>query len=142
MTNVRDVPADRLIEAAAAKLEKMEQFKPPEWSKFAKTGISRERPPVQKNWWWIRAASILRKTYLNHGMGVSKLRKEYSGRKNRGHKPEHTFRASGSSIRKIMQQMEAAGFLKQEKNQKGRVIKRVITQEGTSFLNEVSKSLK
>ncbi len=141
MVNAKDIPADKLIEATAVKLEKMAEFKPPEWSIFVKTGMSRQRPPTQANWWWLRAASILRKTYLNHGVGVSKLRKEYGGRKNRGHKPEHTFKASGSIIRKIMQQMEVAGFLASQRNPKGRVLKRAITKKGTDFLNEVSKSL-
>ena len=131
MQKVSEVKASELIECAAKKMEKMEEFKPPEWSAIVKTGVDRERPPQQDNWWWIRSASVLRKIYLNQTLGVSKLRKEYGGRKNRGHKPEHKYPASGSVIRKVLQQLEAAGFVKMEKG-KGRKI----TAKGSAFLKE------
>lgn len=142
---VTEVPTDKLIEEVAKRLEKMPEFKPPLWSVYVKTGMSRERPPLQTNWWWIRAASIMRKSYLDKGIGVSRLRKLYGGRKNRGHKPEHKFRSSGSIIRKIMQQMEAAGYLQKQtgKTKKGttRVMKRVLTTKGAQFLNEAAKAV-
>jgi small subunit ribosomal protein S19e len=137
MVSVQEVDSQQLILKAAEKLEKMEEFKPPAWAAYAKTGVHKERPPVQANWWWIRSASILRKVYLGQKAGVSKLRKEYGGRKNRGHKPEHKYRASGSVIRKILQQHEKAGFVKTEKG-KGRSI----TPKGQSFLNSIAKSMK
>jgi len=133
MQKVSEVKASDLIESAAKKMEKMEEFKPPEWSSIVKTGADRERPPTQDNWWWIRSASILRKVYLNQALGVSKLRKTYGGRKNRGHKPEHKAKASGSVIRKILQQLEAAGFVKTEKG-KGRKI----TPKGSAFVKEAT----
>ena len=133
MPKVAEVAASEIIEKAAKRIEKMEEFKPPEWSVFVKTGLDKERPPQQDNWWWLRSASILRKIYLNQSLGVSKLRKEYGGRKNRGHKPEHKKRAYGSIIRKILQQLEAAGFVKIEKG-KGRKI----TAKGSAFLKEVA----
>lgn len=138
--SVKDVGARELIEKAAAGLEKMEELKPPDWAGFVKTGVSRERTPSQRNWWWIRAASILRKVYLGQKIGVSKLRKVYGGRKNRGHKPEHKYKASGAVIRKILQQLEAAGFVETGKDKK-KPAGRVITQKGRSFLNETAKSI-
>jgi small subunit ribosomal protein S19e len=137
MASVHDVNAQDLILKTAEKLEKMPELKPPEWAKFVKTGMHKERVPVQSNWWWIRAASMLRKIYLNQRMGVSKFRKIYGGRKNRGHKPEHKYKASGAIIRKILQQLEAAGFVKTEKG-KGRSI----TPQGQSFLDGIAKSMK
>lgn len=131
--SIRDVPPERLIEEAAKKLQAMEEMKPPAWSSFVKTGVSRERPPQQKDWWWTRAASILRKFYSGKDMGVSNLRKAYSGRKRRGHKPEHRYKASGAIIRKILQQLESAGFLKTMKG-KGRLI----TPKGKAFLREAA----
>jgi small subunit ribosomal protein S19e len=135
MVSVNDVDAQELIERAARELEKMEEMKPPEWSRFAKTGVHKERPPVQENWWWLRAASVLRKVYLKQS-GVSRLRNEYGGRKRRGHKPEHSYKASGAVIRKALQQLEAAGFVKTEKK-KGRVI----TPKGQSFLNRIATEI-
>jgi small subunit ribosomal protein S19e len=137
MASVKDVDSQKLLKNVAERLEKMSEFKPPSWSVFVKTGVNRERPPSQQNWWWIRAASVLRKVYLNQNMGVSRLRNVYGGRKNRGHKPEHKYKASGSIIRKVVQQLEAAGFVKAEKG-KGRVI----TKKGKAFLNEAAKAVK
>lgn len=137
MTSVKEVDTQHLIIKAAEALEKIPEFKPPEWAAFVKTGVSRQRSPSQANWWWIRSAAILRKVYLNQKVGVSKLRKAYGGRKNRGHKPEHKYRASGSIIRKILQQHEKAGFVKTEKG-KGRTI----TPKGQKFLDGIAKSLK
>lgn len=137
MTTVKEVPSEALIMKAAAELEKMEEIKPPEWATYARTGVSRERPPTQKNWWYIRAAAVMRKVYLGNALGVSKLRKIYGGRKNLGHKPEHKRPASGAVIRKVLQQIEAAGFVKTEKG-KGRKI----TPKGQSFLNRMVKEMK
>jgi small subunit ribosomal protein S19e len=137
MVSIKDVDTQQLVMKAAESLERMEEFKPPEWAVFVKTGVHKQRPPSQANWWFIRSASILRKVYLNQRLGVSKLRKVYGGRKNRGHKPEHKKRASGNIIRKILQQHEKAGFVKIEKG-KGRSI----TPKGQKFLDGVAKSIK
>ena len=135
MPKISEVTAINLIDASAKKMEKMEEFNPPAWSVVVKTGVNKERPPQQDNWWWIRSASILRKIYLNRILGVSKLRKTYGGRKNRGHKPEHKYKASGSVVRKILQQLEAAGFVQTEKG-KGRKI----TAKGSAFLKECTNA--
>jgi small subunit ribosomal protein S19e len=136
MVSVKDVPSETLIMRAAEEMEKIEQIKAPEWATYAKTGVHKERVPTQKNWWQIRSAAVLRKIYLGNALGVSKLRKEYGGRKNLGHKPEHKRPGSGSVIRKILQQLEAAGFVKIEKG-KGRKL----TPKGQSFLNKLVKEL-
>jgi small subunit ribosomal protein S19e len=137
MASARQADTQQLVMKAAAELEKLPEFKPPEWASFVKTGVHKQRPPTQDNWWYIRSASILRKIYLNQSLGVSKLRKVYGGRKNRGHKPEHKKRASGNIIRKILQQHEKAGFVKTEKG-KGRTI----TPKGQKFLDGVAKAIK
>ncbi len=134
---VRDVDAEKLILKAAEEFGRMEELRPTAWSSFVKTGVSRQRPPTQDKWWNIRQASMLRKLYMSgHGMGVSRTRTVYGGRKNRGHKPEHSFPASGSIIRKSYQQLEKAGFVKTEKG-KGRLI----TPKGQKFLNGIAKEI-
>ena len=137
MVSAKDVPAQELIGRAAAELQKVNEMKPPDWATYSKTGVHRERPPTQKNWWYLRSASVLRKLYMGQSLGVSRLRKVYGGRKNLGHQPEHKRKASGAVIRKVLQQLEAAGFVKTEKG-KGRTI----SPKGQSFLNRVTKSLK
>ena len=136
VTMIKEVEADKLIERVSQELEKMEAMKPPQWASFVKTGVSRERPPQQKNWWYIRSASMLRKLYIEGTIGVSRMRRVYGSRKRRGHKPEHKYPASGSVIREIFQQLEKAGLVKTEKR-KGRML----TPKGKAFLKELAKSV-
>ncbi len=135
--NIKELPANSLIEKTAQKLKTMDEFKPPEWSKFVKTGVHKERTPQQEDWWHLRTAAVLRKVGIEGTVGVERLRKEYGGRKNMGHKPEHKQKASGSIIRNVLKQLEAAGFVSTKKA-KGRTL----TQKGVSFLTEVSKELR
>jgi small subunit ribosomal protein S19e len=137
MVTAKDVPAESLIMRAAQELQKVDGIKPPEFASYVKTGVHKERPPEQKDWWYIRSASVLRRIYLGNKIGVSKLRKAYGGRKNLGHQPSHKRPASGAIIRKVLQQLEAAGLVKTEKG-KGRVI----TPKGQSFVNRITKDIK
>jgi len=136
MTSVKDVDVQKLVPKVAEELKGMEQMAMPKWAEFVKTGSSRERPPQQKNWWWIRGASILRQVYFQK-QGVTKFRKHYAGRKNLGHQPEHRVLASGKIIRTLLQQLEQVGMLKTEKG-KGRSI----TSKGQKFLDGIAKEVK
>lgn len=113
MVNALEVPADLLIERVAAKLkEKYPQVKPPAWAYFAKTGPHKERPPVNKDWWYVRAASMLRKMYKSgEPIGIETFRVIYGGRQNRGSAPERFRKAGGSVPRKLLQQLEEAGLV-------------------------------
>ncbi|MEA1992848.1 MAG: 30S ribosomal protein S19e [Euryarchaeota archaeon] len=134
MTTVYDVQADKLIGKLKEELKSVEEVSPPEWSKFVKTSSSRERRPDQEDWWYIRAASILRKVYMNGPLGVSRLRRVYGSKKNRGHKPWRFRKASGAVIRNILQQLEKAGLVENDTG-------RVITPKGQSLLDNVSQSI-
>jgi len=136
MASVKEADSQKLVIRTAEKLKELPGMGMPDWARFVKTGHSRERPPQQENWWWIRGASVLRNVYLQ-GQGVSRLRKVYSGRKNRGHKPEHSVRGSGKLIRVLLKQLEAEGFVKTEKG-KGRTI----TPKGQKFLDGIAKELR
>lgn len=123
-----------LIANVAKKLENIEQIQPPVWASFVKTGVHKERAPQQADWWYLRCAAVLRKVALMGPIGVSKLRVQYGGRKNRGHKPDIFRKGSGSILRNALQQLEAAGLVKQDdiKGHKGRVI----TAQGESLLDK------
>ncbi|MBN1896728.1 MAG: 30S ribosomal protein S19e [Candidatus Aenigmarchaeota archaeon] len=133
--NLNEYPADKLIGDLKEKMKTMEEFKPPEWAQFVKTGVHKERVPQQEDWWYIRAAAVLRKVGIEGVVGTQRLRKAYGGRKNLGHKPEHKKKASGSIIRKILQQLEAAGFVATKKG-KGREL----TKKGSSFITDAGKA--
>ncbi|MFB6209435.1 MAG: 30S ribosomal protein S19e [Candidatus Nanohaloarchaea archaeon] len=128
MTTVYDVKAEPLIQRVAKELE--EEFEAPEWTEFVKSGVHRERPPEQDNWYHVRCAAILRKIYLDGPLGVSRLRTIYGGRKKNGHGPEHHGKASGKVIRTALQKLEEAGLVETEEGEG-----RKITGEGRSFLD-------
>lgn len=134
MASVLQVKPEKLIESLKEELKKIEEIKPPEWSYFVKSGRHRQRPPEQEDFWYIRAASILRQLYL-HPVGVERLRTYYGGRKNRGRAPSKFRKASGSIIRKILQQLEKAGLI--EKSKKGRKL----TPHGHRLLSKVAKAV-
>ena len=145
MPTAYDVPSDKLIERIKEELKKETEIKPPEWAIYVKTGVHKERAPVQPDWWYIRAASILRKIYLKGPIGVSRLRIAYGGRHRRGVKPEHFARGSGAIIRKILQQLEKADYIQKKEGHgsKGRVIVgRVLTTKGHSFVDKLAAEIK
>ncbi len=140
MSLLYDVDATTLIYKTADELKKIQSIKPPVWATFCKTGMSKERPPTQTDWWYLRAASILRTAAMHGPIGVSKLRTRYGGRKNRGHKPDRFYRGAGNLIRKIFQQLEKADLLKQtpkDAEHKGRIV----SPKGHSLLDKVALTL-
>nr|AOZ55979.1 ribosomal protein S19E (S16A) [uncultured korarchaeote] len=136
MVTAKDIEADRLIPALAEVLRRIPELKQPEWAMFVKTGPHKQRPPIQTDWWYIRASSILRRIYLDGPVGVERLRTYYGGRKRRGVKPEHTVKASGKVIRAILQQLEKAGLVAK---QPGRG--RVITPRGQALLDKLAAKI-
>jgi len=138
MTTAYDVPADVLIDRLSKYLkENYKEIQPPEWSGYVKTGSHAERVPQNPDWWYVRSASMLRKLYMNGPIGVSRLRKEYGGRKRRGVKPAHFAKAGGNIIRTILQQLERAGLAQKDKNNG-----RTITGKGRSLLDAMSTQIK
>ncbi|MDK2876151.1 MAG: small subunit ribosomal protein S19e [Archaeoglobaceae archaeon] len=132
--SVYDVPAELLISRVAEKLK--DAVSPPEWAKFVKTGVNRERAPEQSDWWYIRLASIFRRIYINGPVGIERLRTYYGGRKRRGVKPAHFRRGSGAIIRNALHQLEQLGFVK--KTPMGRVL----TPAGRAYLDRIANELK
>ena len=138
-----DVPADLLIKRLAKYLkDEVDEVRPPEWAMFVKTGPHVQRPPQDPDWWYVRCASLLRKLYMRGPIGVERLRGMYGGRKDRGHRPEHHVKASGSIIRKALQQLEAAGLVAKATDEKGHVIGRVLTPKGRSLLDRIATQIK
>jgi len=137
MVTVRDVDQAALVKRAAQDLAK--KLSMPDWAKFVKTGVQKERPPEQANWWYLRAASIMRNVYLNGPVGVERLRTVYGGKKSLGHQPTHFRKASGKIIRAILQDLERAKLVESvTKPSRGRKV----TREGQRFLDNMSREVK
>jgi len=124
----------------ASALKSIPEFKEPEWAKFVKSSSSKERPIEDPDFWYKRAASILRQIYKKRIVGVNRLRTKYGSKKNRGMKPERFVRAGGKIIRTILQQSDKAGFTETIKEIKGTREKRPgrkLTEKGKKFLENL-----
>ncbi|KAF2093705.1 40S ribosomal protein S19 [Rhizodiscina lignyota] len=132
--SVRDVPADKFIEAYAAFLKRQGKLPIPGWVDTVKTSNSNELPPQSIDWFYIRAASVARHVYLRKTVGVGRLRKVHGSTKNRGAAPSHHVDASGAVDRKVMQALEQIGVLEKDEDKGGRRI----TQSGQRDLDRIA----
>lgn len=108
---VRDVTAAEFIAAFAKYLRESDAFVLPEWVDIVKTANGRELPPLDPNWFYVRAASIARKVYLNDGIGVGALARWYGKAKYRGTLPRRHHDASRKIIRTILIMLEEQGLI-------------------------------
>ena len=107
MTNsVYEINAQEYNLKLAEALKKLPEFQEPEWAKFVKSSPAKERPIDDEDFWYKRAASVLRNIYKKGSVGVERLRTKYGSKKNRGFKPEEFRKGSGKIIRTILQQEE------------------------------------
>ena len=136
MATIFDVPVNELLEEVAKELKNVPEIQAPEWALYVKTGVHKERPPQQPDWWHMRCAAVLRSVRLLGPVGVAKLRVKYGGRKNRGHKPDAFRKGSGNILRKVLQQLENAGLVKQA--EVGVYKGRVATPKGISLLDKTA----
>jgi small subunit ribosomal protein S19e len=132
--SIYEVPADEFNNKLAEALKKIPEFKMPEWAEYVKTSVARERPPAEEDWWYKRAASILKQICIKGIVGVQRLKTRYGGRKNRGRKPERFKKGSGKIIRTILQQAEKAGFTEKVTGIKPG---RQLTAKGKEFLDSI-----
>lgn len=136
MVRVHDVPADRLIEALAEHLKKVPELDQPAWAPYVKTGSHAERPPQKPDWWYTRAASILRKVYVHGPIGLQKLESAYGGSKAVAYFPKHHRDAGGAVIRNSLKGLEQADLVTKQGN-KGRIL----TPKGVALLDKTSKEI-
>jgi small subunit ribosomal protein S19e len=135
MVTLYDVPADALIEALADRLE--DRIEAPDWIDYAKTGVSKELPPQQDDFWATRAASLLRKVAVDGPVGVDRLSTAY-GDHNQGSTryrvaAAHADAGSKKIIRTALQQLEDEGLVSTAQGEG-----RVATPAGQSLLDEVA----
>ena len=136
MTTVYDVPADHVIRRVAEELKKRKEITPPAWAAFAKTGVHKEMPPEDPDWWFVRAAAVLRRVYVDGPLGIERLRSFYGGKQNRGSRPNRFRKGSGSILRKSLQQLEMAGLVIHDKTG------RRVSPAGMAFLDNLSQEVK
>ena len=136
MKDIRAIEAGKFNKLLAEALKEIEEFKKPEWVDFVKTSVHKVRPTLEADFWYKRAASILRQIYIRGIVGVGRLRTRYGGRKKRGSKPSEFRKSGGKVIRTILQQAESAGLIEKIKDKKAG---RKLTSKGRVFLEDLAK---
>jgi len=122
-STLKDVPAQQFIAALAAHLKKSGKFELPHWHDLVKTSTARELAPLDPDWYYVRAASLLRKVYLRGGIGVGAFSKVYGGSGVRSSASRaHFIRAARGLIRHILKQLETEDLIGKKKDAKGRYI--------------------
>jgi small subunit ribosomal protein S19e len=138
MVTLYDVPADELIDELADRLK--DRIDEPEWLQFAKTGSSREMPPQDDDFWYVRAGSLLRKVATNEPVGVDRLATEYGGHKSGTNRytvaPGRSETGGKKIIRTILQQLEEEGLVETAQGEGRR-----ISAEGRSFLDNAASDV-
>jgi small subunit ribosomal protein S19e len=137
MTTLYDVPAADLIEAVADRLADDGDVEAPDWIEFTTTGVGRELPPEQEDFWQRRVASILRKVAVDGPVGVGSLATAYGSTKGGSNRyqvrPPSQSDASRKIIRTALQQLEDADYVETEGNDG-----RVVTADGRQLLDDVA----
>ncbi|MFC7073632.1 30S ribosomal protein S19e [Halovenus rubra] len=137
MTSLYDAPAEDVIEALTETLQAQAAIEEPEWLQFTTTGVDRELPPEQEDFWSRRAASLLRKVAIDGPVGVGSLKAEYGSAKQGTTRyrvrPRNKSDGSGNIVRTILQQLEEAGYVEVAEGEG-----RTVTADGHSLLDETA----
>jgi len=136
MSHPNDVPPAVFLPQLATELRNRQAVAPPPWATFVKTGVHKQRAPVQTDWWYLRSASVLRKIYLKGHVGIARLSAEYGGKRDRGSAPYHTRTGSRAILREIVHQLEKSGLVQPYKTRGRRV-----SPAGEKLLTTVSRDV-
>ncbi|KAH9387095.1 small subunit ribosomal protein S19e [Nematocida major] len=142
---VEEICPAKFIDALSKALKEEKKIEKPVEADHIKTGHGREQAPIQEDWYQIRAASLLRKLYMEeltnpekskYGFGVMWFARVYGGSKNNGHKPSHTVSGSKSLVRRLLQSLENVKLVS-----KVSMGGRKLTQTGHSYLKSIAEKV-
>ncbi|KAH3765819.1 40S ribosomal protein S19-2 [Pelomyxa schiedti] len=134
---LKDLAPEDFVTAFAKHLKRQNKIKLPPYVDICKLGVHKDLAPTNPDWYYIRAASVARKLYLQGGKGVGRFRRIYGGRKRRGSKPSITVRGSGAVIRHILHNLESIGVAEKDKAHGGRKL----SLKGRHQLDAVSRTV-
>ncbi|KAM0674589.1 hypothetical protein GVAV_001776 [Gurleya vavrai] len=125
-----------LNEAIADHLKRSEILSVPDNVDLIKTGVAKQMPPEDKDWYYKRAASIFRSVVLNtmsdkiQGIGTHFFARKYSSRCNRGVRPSKISKGSTGHVKAIIEDFVKSGwFIKAEIGYKA-------SEEGLNVMGE------
>lgn len=132
---VKDVPAEAFITSFAKHLKAKGVIQVPAWTEYSKTSVAKELSPTDADWFYVRAAAIARRVYVNPNVGVGALKKVFGSQKRNGGRRNHFCEASGKVNRICLQQLEKLGLLEASKNTRGG---RVVSSKGRHEMDHVA----
>ena len=139
---VKDVNAYAFITAYADYLKKTDKLEIPPWVDLVKTSKARELAPFDKDWLYVRTASIARKVYLRPHLGLTSFKRIYGGARDNGTCPSHFATCSGKVIRYCLAQLEKMGVVeKAPPKAKSLRTGRRITPIGQRELNTIARQV-
>lgn len=109
---VKDVPADKFVMALAAHFKKNDKFQVPVWADVVKTGAHKELAPINPDWYFVRAAAIARRVYVNGG-SVGRFCRVFGGKKRNGSQKSHFHKCAKGISRNILKQLEEVNLVAQ-----------------------------
>jgi len=134
---VKDVSAHDFVRAYAVHLKRTGKMELPSYVDLIKTGPHKEMPPLDPDWYYMRAAAVARHVYVRQGVGVGAFRRIFGAPKNRGSRRHHKTKAAGGHIRLILRQLEQMRIV--EKCAGGG---RKVTSNGQRDLDRIAQTLK
>ena len=141
---VFDAPANKFVNQVAAFFKEKNIIKIPKYASLVKTSRSHDCEPINPDYFYYKAAAIVRKLYRtkSKNVGVGSLRVKYSKKERRGSQPHKTFRAGGKIIREIVIQLKNAGYLKNYGGKEDETNSGLfLTQKGRSELDKIASGL-
>merc|ERR1739845_292572 len=151
---LKDVPAGDFIAAYADFLKKSNKIELPSWVDLVKTGHYHELAPYSDDWFYTRAAAIMRKLYVKPTVGVGRLANKFGGKERNGSARKHHAKDSKAVIRACMKALEKAKLLIRYNDPKRndfaedtrpdsdvKLNRRVVSDEGKKTINDVAKDV-
>ncbi|MDR3395613.1 MAG: 40S ribosomal protein S19 [Parasulfuritortus sp.] len=118
---------------------------------FVKTALHKELAPYEANWFFIRAAAIARRVYLeNRGVGVKTLRTIFGSNQRNGTVSSHRHIADGKIIRYCLKQLGKMGFvdlvITQAEDETGKTVQiatkgKRVTKKGRSEMDKIATQI-
>merc|ERR1711881_802738 len=151
---LKDIPANDFVAAYADFLKKSNKIELPSWVDLVKTGHFHELAPYDEDWFYTRAAAIIRKLYIKPTVGVGRLANKFGGKERNGSARKHHAKDSKAVIRACMKALEKAKLLTRFNDPKRndfaedtrpdsdvKLNRRVVSDEGKKTINNVAKDV-
>merc|ERR1712151_1331871 len=131
------VPANDFISAYADFLKKSNKIDLPSWVDLVKTGHWKELAPYDEDWFYTRAAAIMRKLYVKPHVGVGRLANKFGGKERNGSARKHQ-----AKLLIRFNDNKRNDFAEDTKpDNDTKLNRRVVSDEGKKTINNIAKEV-